>query len=57
MALLGAAAIARPTRAQSTGRVVVVGGGFAGATCARELRRGGIDVTLVEPQISTPPAQ
>ena len=37
-------------RAQSTGRVVVVGGGFAGATCARELRRGGVDVTLVEPQ-------
>ena len=50
MALLGAAAIARPARAQSTGRVVVVGGGFAGATCARELRRGGVDVTLVEPQ-------
>ena len=50
MALLGAAAIARPARAQSPGRVVVVGGGFAGATCARELRRAGVDVTLVEPQ-------
>ena len=50
LALLGAAAMARPARGQSPGRVVVVGGGFAGATCARELRRGGVDVTLVEPQ-------
>jgi NADPH-dependent 2,4-dienoyl-CoA reductase/sulfur reductase-like enzyme len=30
--------------------LVVVGGGFAGATCARELRQGGLDVTLLEPQ-------
>jgi NADPH-dependent 2,4-dienoyl-CoA reductase/sulfur reductase-like enzyme len=29
--------------------VIVVGGGFGGATCARELRRQGVDVTLVEP--------
>jgi sulfide dehydrogenase [flavocytochrome c] flavoprotein chain len=28
---------------------VVVGGGFAGATCARFLKRHGLDVTLVEP--------
>ena len=36
--------------ARETGKVVVVGGGFAGATCARELKRldPGIDVTLVE---------
>lgn len=34
----------------ATGRVVVIGGGFGGATCARYLRRAdpGIDVTLVE---------
>jgi NADPH-dependent 2,4-dienoyl-CoA reductase/sulfur reductase-like enzyme len=29
--------------------VVAVGGGFAGATCARELRRAGLEVTLAEP--------
>src|SRR5206468_3640071 len=42
----------RPARAQATGpRVVVVGGGFAGASCARALRRADprIAVTLVEP--------
>ena len=27
----------------------MVGGGFAGATCARELKRAGLNVTLVEP--------
>jgi sulfide dehydrogenase [flavocytochrome c] flavoprotein subunit len=38
-------------RAQSAARVVVVGGGFAGATCARALRRidPRLDVTLIEP--------
>jgi len=43
------AAAARPARA-ARGRVLVVGGGFAGATCARELRRQApeLDVTLVE---------
>jgi sulfide dehydrogenase [flavocytochrome c] flavoprotein chain len=46
-AALGLAA--RPARAQASARVVVGGGGFGGATCARELRRGGLDVTLVEP--------
>jgi NADPH-dependent 2,4-dienoyl-CoA reductase/sulfur reductase-like enzyme len=37
--------------AQAMPRVVVIGGGFAGTTCARELRRvdPGLDVTLVEP--------
>jgi NADPH-dependent 2,4-dienoyl-CoA reductase/sulfur reductase-like enzyme len=42
----------RPARAQASGpRVVVVGGGFAGASCARALRRADprIAVTLVEP--------
>ena len=38
------------TFAQSSGRVVIIGGGFAGATCARYLRRAdpSITVTLVE---------
>ena len=38
-----------PVRAQDRGRVVVVGGGFGGATAARFLARAGHDVTLVEP--------
>jgi sulfide dehydrogenase [flavocytochrome c] flavoprotein chain len=43
------AALAAPAvLAQARGRVVVVGGGFAGATCARELQRAGVAVTLVE---------
>jgi sulfide dehydrogenase [flavocytochrome c] flavoprotein chain len=54
---LGAAATAsvlgpRRARAQASGpRVVVVGGGFAGASCARALRQADpkIAVTLVEP--------
>ena len=45
-----AAVAARPSLAQSA-RVVVVGGGFGGATCARYLKRAdpAIQVTLVEP--------
>jgi sulfide dehydrogenase [flavocytochrome c] flavoprotein subunit len=42
----------RPALAQgAAGRVLVIGGGFAGATCARALKRldGRISVTLVEP--------
>jgi sulfide dehydrogenase [flavocytochrome c] flavoprotein subunit len=35
-------------RAQSAGRVVVIGGGFAGATAARALAGGGRQVTLIE---------
>jgi NADPH-dependent 2,4-dienoyl-CoA reductase/sulfur reductase-like enzyme len=46
----GAHPVARPALAQAgAARVVVVGGGFAGATCARALRRAGLEVTLVEP--------
>lgn len=41
--------LGRPALAQSDARVVVVGGGFGGATCARELHRAGLEVTLVEP--------
>ena len=38
-------------RAQARGKIVVVGGGFGGATCARYLLRAapGLDVTLIEP--------
>lgn len=48
-----ATTLARPSilRAQSTGRVVVVGGGFGGAACARALKRAQADlqVILIEP--------
>lgn len=48
-----AASLATPSilRAQSAGRIVVVGGGFGGAACARALMRAGADlqVTLIEP--------
>jgi NADPH-dependent 2,4-dienoyl-CoA reductase/sulfur reductase-like enzyme len=45
-----AALLPRPALAQAQARVVVIGGGFAGATCARELqRRRNVAVTLVEP--------
>jgi NADPH-dependent 2,4-dienoyl-CoA reductase/sulfur reductase-like enzyme len=44
----GAALLARPALAQGPARVVVVGGGFGGASCARELHRAGFAVTLVE---------
>jgi NADPH-dependent 2,4-dienoyl-CoA reductase/sulfur reductase-like enzyme len=51
--LLAAPLLATPfiARAQPTARVVVVGGGFAGATAARFLRRinPAIDILLIEP--------
>ena len=39
------------SRAQANARIVVVGGGFAGAACARALRHGDpkLNVTLLEP--------
>jgi sulfide dehydrogenase [flavocytochrome c] flavoprotein subunit len=43
-----AAALPSPTVAQASPKVVVVGGGFGGATCARELKGKGVAVTLVE---------
>jgi sulfide dehydrogenase [flavocytochrome c] flavoprotein subunit len=45
-----AALVGAPAIAQGTARVVVIGGGFAGATCARQLKRFDpkIQVTLVE---------
>ncbi|MCK1735829.1 FAD-dependent oxidoreductase [Bradyrhizobium sp. 138] len=38
-------------RAQSAGRIVVIGGGFGGAACARALKRADarLQVTLIEP--------
>ena len=48
--VVGAAALLpSPAFAQALPKVVVIGGGFAGVTCARELKRAGLDVTLVEP--------
>jgi NADPH-dependent 2,4-dienoyl-CoA reductase/sulfur reductase-like enzyme len=50
---IAASALSLPhlARAQSTARVVVVGGGFGGAACARALKRADarLGVTLVEP--------
>ena len=50
-----AALLPRPVRAQGAApRVVVVGGGFAGASCARALRHTDprVAVTLVEPNVT-----
>lgn len=50
---VAASSLAVPSilRAQSSGRIVVVGGGFGGAPCARTLRRteAKLQVTLIEP--------
>lgn len=50
--LLASSMRPRATRAQTKARVVVVGGGFGGATCAKYLRRAdaSLDVTLITPQ-------
>jgi len=40
--------LATPALAQAAPAVVVIGGGFGGASCARALRRNGLAVTLVE---------
>jgi sulfide dehydrogenase [flavocytochrome c] flavoprotein subunit len=44
-----ASALGHPAAARAVHRVVVVGGGFAGVSCARSLQRMGVAVTLVEP--------
>jgi NADPH-dependent 2,4-dienoyl-CoA reductase/sulfur reductase-like enzyme len=48
-----AASLAMPSiaRAQGSARIVVIGGGFGGAACARALKRldGKLQVTLIEP--------
>ena len=43
-------ALARPSRAQSAARIVVIGGGFGGASCVRALKRidAKLEVTLIE---------
>jgi sulfide dehydrogenase [flavocytochrome c] flavoprotein chain len=50
--LLLGGALARRAWTQPSARVVVVGGGFGGATCAKYIRRldPAIEVTLVEPR-------
>jgi sulfide dehydrogenase [flavocytochrome c] flavoprotein subunit len=50
-AVTGLARIASATRTRAAPRVLVAGGGFAGAACALELRRldPGIDVHLIDP--------
>jgi NADPH-dependent 2,4-dienoyl-CoA reductase/sulfur reductase-like enzyme len=50
-AATGLARIASAARARTAPRVLVAGGGFAGAACALELRRldPGIDVRLIDP--------
>lgn len=50
MAAGGAMLWAPSVLGQGTARVVVVGGGFGGAGCARALRRHDVAVTLVEPE-------
>jgi sulfide dehydrogenase [flavocytochrome c] flavoprotein subunit len=47
-----ALALPCPSFAQSAARVVVIGGGFGGASCARTLRRADpkLQVTLIEPK-------
>jgi sulfur oxidation c-type cytochrome SoxX len=45
---LAALLLPAPALARAAPRVVVVGGGFGGAGCARALRGHGLDVTLVE---------
>ena len=51
-AILGAALavpfVPRPGRAQGAARIVVVGGGFGGATAARRLAQSGHQVSMVE---------
>ncbi|MGB8397280.1 FCSD flavin-binding domain-containing protein [Bradyrhizobium sp.] len=51
-AIAAASAVACPSIAQSAARVVVIGGGFGGASCARALRRldAALRITLIEPK-------
>ncbi len=46
-----ASILPRPSRAQGTARIVVIGGGFGGASCARALRQldAKLQVSLIEP--------
>ena len=53
-ATVAASAWPCPSFAQAAARIAVIGGGFAGASCARALRRldPGLQVTLIEPNRS-----
>ena len=53
-ALAGASALAAPAIAQSRPKLVIVGGGFGGASAARfaRLQYPNLDVTLIEPKSS-----
>src|SRR5712692_7054669 len=46
-----ASAVPYPSFAQSAARIVIIGGGFGGASCARALRKldAKLQVTLIEP--------
>ncbi len=46
-----ATAFSRSLFGQALPHLIVIGGGFGGATCARELKRHGLNVTLVEPNL------
>jgi NADPH-dependent 2,4-dienoyl-CoA reductase/sulfur reductase-like enzyme len=50
-ASVAASMLPRPSLAQSAARIVVIGGGFGGASCARALRQldAKLQVTLIEP--------
>lgn len=51
LSLVPGAALATVAKGKSLGRVVIVGGGFGGATAAKYLRKlsgGAVDVTLIE---------
>src|SRR5882672_311080 len=50
-AALTASGLPYPAFAQSAARIVVIGGGFGGASCARGLRKldSTLQVTLIEP--------
>ncbi len=52
IAAAGALGLARPALAQAAAKVVVIGGGFAGATAARAIKalEPGASVTLLEPK-------
>lgn len=45
----GALLLAAPAVAQGRAKLIVIGGGFAGASLARGAAKGKIDVTLIEP--------
>src|SRR4028118_2078658 len=54
LATAATAALPRPSFSQAAPRLLVVGGGFAGATCARELKRAlpHASVVLVEAEVA-----